>query len=126
MPFADRVEAVDGEVLQHFLGSVRPQDQRSIQQVVTAQSKMKSQVSLRMPPRSLQRRLQAEGLSFRGLLDEWRRARALSLVNNSRLPLSEVSEALGYSEQSVFTHAFRRWYGGTPHRFRKQRPAAGA
>ena len=82
--------------------------------------------SLRMPPRSLQRRLQAEGLSFRGLLDEWRRARALSLVNNSRLPLSEVSEALGYSEQSVFTQAFRRWYGGTPHRFRKQRPAAGA
>jgi AraC-like DNA-binding protein len=82
--------------------------------------------SLRMPPRSLQRRLQAEGLCFRGLLDEWRRARALSLVNNSRLPLSEVSEALGYSEQSVFTQAFRRWYGGTPHRFRKQRPAAGA
>jgi len=82
--------------------------------------------SLRMPPRSLQRRLQAEGLSFRGLLDEWRRARALSLVNNSRLPLSEVSEALGYSEQSVFTQAFRRWYGGTPHRFRTQRLAAGA
>jgi AraC-like DNA-binding protein len=82
--------------------------------------------SLRMPPRSLQRRLQAEGLSFRDLLDEWRRARALSLVTNTRLPLSEVSEALGYSEQGVFTQAFRRWYGGTPHRFRTQRPAIGA
>ena len=82
--------------------------------------------SLRMPPRSLQRRLQAEGLSFRDLLDEWRRARALSLVTNTRLPLSEVSEALGYSEQSVFTQAFRRWYGGTPYRFRTQRLAAGA
>ena len=82
--------------------------------------------SLRMPPRSLQRRLQAEGLSFRDLLDEWRRARALSLVTNTRLPLSEVSEALGYSEQSVFTQAFRRWYGGTPHRYRSQRIAIGA
>ena len=82
--------------------------------------------SLRMPPRSLQRRLQAEGLSFRDLLDEWRRARALSLVTNTRLPLSEVSEALGYSEQSVFTQAFRRWYGGTPYRFRTQRVAANA
>jgi AraC-like DNA-binding protein len=82
--------------------------------------------SLRMPPRSLQRRLQAEGLCFRDLLDEWRRARALSLVTNTRLPLSEVSEALGYSEQGVFTQAFRRWYGGTPHRFRMQRLAAGA
>jgi AraC-like DNA-binding protein len=81
---------------------------------------------LRVPARSLQRRLQVEGLSFRDLLDEWRRARALSLVTNTRLPLSEVSEALGYSEQSVFTQAFRRWYGGTPHRFRTQRLAAGA
>ena len=82
--------------------------------------------SLRMPPRSLQRQLQREGLSFRDLLDEWRRTRALSLITNTRLPLSEVSEALGYSEQSVFTQAFRRWYGGTPHRFRVQRLSAGA
>ena len=82
--------------------------------------------SLRLPPRSLQRRLHAEGLSFRDLVDEWRRARALSLVTNTRLPLSEVSDALGYSEQSVFTQAFRRWYGGTPQRYRSQRVAVAA
>ena len=75
---------------------------------------------LRIPPRSLQRRLQAEGMSFRDVVDEWRRARGLSLVTNTRLPLSEVSEALGYAEQSVFTKAFRRWYGGTPLSFRAQ------
>ena len=75
---------------------------------------------LRMPQRSLQRRLQAEGMSFRDLVDEWRRARALSLVTNTRLPLSEVSEALGYAEQSVFTKSFRRWFGGTPLSFRAQ------
>jgi AraC-like DNA-binding protein len=68
----------------------------------------------------------ADSLRFRDLLDEWRRERALSLITNTRLPLSEVSEALGYSEQAVFTQAFRRWYGGTPHRFRMQRLAAGA
>ena len=81
---------------------------------------------LRMPPRSLQRRLHAEGLSFRDLVDEWRRARALALVTNTRLPLSEVSEALGYSEQSVFTQAFRRWYGATPQRYRSQKIAVAA
>ena len=64
-----------------------------------------------------------EGLSFRIPWDEWRRARALSLVTNTRLPLSEVSEALGYSEQGVYTEAFRCWYGGTPHRVRMQRLA---
>lgn len=79
--------------------------------------------SLRTPPRSLQRRLHAEGLTFRDLIDEWRRGRALSLVTNTRLPLSEVSGALGYSEQSVFTQAFRRWYGGTPLRYRSQKLA---
>lgn len=68
----------------------------------------------------------AGGLSFRIPWDEWRRARALSLVTNTRLPLSEVSEALGYSEQGVYTEAFRCWYGGTPHRVRMQRLAAGA
>lgn len=73
---------------------------------------------LRMTPHFLQRRLRAEGTSFRDLVDDWRRARALSLVTNTRLPLSEVSEALGYSEQSVFTNAFRRWYGDTPLRYR--------
>jgi AraC-like DNA-binding protein len=36
----------------------------------------------------------------------------LTLV--TRLALSAVAVALGYSEQSVFTQAFRRWYGGTP------------
>ena len=74
--------------------------------------------SLRMPARTLQRRLHHEGHSFRDLMDEWRRARALALVTNTRLPLSEVSDALGYSEQSVFTQAFRRWYGAAPQRCR--------
>lgn len=76
--------------------------------------------SLRLPARSLQRRLQMEGTTFRELVDAWRRSRALSLVTDTRLPLSDVSAALGYSEQSVFTQAFRRWYGETPQRCRAQ------
>ncbi|BCH24011.1 AraC family transcriptional regulator [Mesorhizobium sp. L-8-3] len=69
---------------------------------------------LRLEPRSLQRRLKAERLVFRDLVDEWRRARALSLVTRTRLPLSQVSEAVGYADQSVFTRAFQRWYGDSP------------
>jgi AraC-like DNA-binding protein len=75
---------------------------------------------LRMSPRSLQRQLKDEGTTFGDLVDGWRRERALALVTHTRLPLSEVSEALGYSEQSVFTKAFRRWYGGTPLRCRAE------
>lgn len=73
---------------------------------------------LRVEPRSLQRRLQREGVAFRELVDEWRRARALSLVTHTRLPLSEVSLAVGYSDQSIFSRAFQRWYGETPLTYR--------
>lgn len=74
--------------------------------------------SLRLEPRSLQRRLKREGLTFRDLVDGWRRTRALSLVTNTRLPLGEVSLALGYSEQSIFSRAFQRWYGKAPLAYR--------
>jgi AraC-like DNA-binding protein len=76
--------------------------------------------SLRLEPRSLQRRLKAERLAFRDLVDEWRRARALSLVTRTRLPLSQVSEAVGYADQSVFTRAFQRWYGDPPLVYRQR------
>lgn len=74
--------------------------------------------NLRMSPRSLQRQLSLSHTSFRELVDDWRRDRAMALVARTRLPLSEVSLVLGYSEQSVFTSAFRRWYGETPLRYR--------
>lgn len=79
-------------------------------------------LAMRMSPRSLQRQLRHEGTSFRALVDEWRRDRALSMVTNTRLPLSEISHMLGYAEQSVFTQAFRRWYGAPPLKIRAAAP----
>jgi AraC-like DNA-binding protein len=32
--------------------------------------------------------------------------------------MSEVSLAVGFADQSVFTRAFTRWYGQTPHAYR--------
>lgn len=80
--------------------------------------------AVRMTPRSLQRQLRGEGTSLRELVDEWRRDRALSMVTNTRLPLSEISQALGYSEQSVFSQAFRRWFGNAPQKLRSGGAAA--
>nr|WP_256447731.1 AraC family transcriptional regulator [Paracoccus marinaquae] len=70
--------------------------------------------ALRIEPRGLQRRLKAEGTSFRDLVDHWRRDRAMSLVTMTRMPLSDVADALGYAHQAVFTRAFSRWHGNTP------------
>lgn len=77
----------------------------------------------RLEPRSLQRRLKEENSSFRELIDDWRRKRAMSLVTLTRKPLSDVADALGYAHQAVFTRAFLRWYGQSPLVYRKQAAA---
>jgi AraC-like DNA-binding protein len=64
--------------------------------------------------RTLSRHLQAEGAGFQSLVDETRFEIARQLLTQTRIPLSEVALALGYSEASAFTRAFRRWSGQAP------------
>lgn len=71
--------------------------------------------------RTLQRRLQAEGLVFEQLVDDIRREQSTILLQDPSLPISDVAGLLGYVEQSSFSHAFRRWTGVSPSSWRKQR-----
>jgi AraC-like DNA-binding protein len=73
--------------------------------------------ALGMHPRTLQRRLQAHGLSLSDLLDQQRRAMARRIVLERRMSLTELALTLGYSEQSAFNHAFERWFGEAPRRW---------
>ena len=75
--------------------------------------------ALGLAPRTLQRRLQAEGETLAGLVDAVRRARAAELLATA-MPLAEVSQRLGYAEPSVFFRAFRRWTGCTPEGYRRR------
>jgi len=75
---------------------------------------------LGMGERTLQRRLSQEGLSFQRLVDEARRALAEGLLVQSDYSLAEVAFLTGFSEQSAFTRAFRRWTSRTPAAFREQ------
>jgi AraC-like DNA-binding protein len=74
--------------------------------------------ALHMSSRSLQRKLQEEGLTFKGLLDEMRRELAIQYVRDSRLPLIEITYLLGFSDSSNFSRAFRRWTGISPNAYR--------
>jgi AraC-like DNA-binding protein len=69
---------------------------------------------LSMGERTLRRRLEEEGTSFRDLLDDTRAELARGYVKDRRLPLSEVAFMLGFSEQSAFHRAFKRWTTMTP------------
>lgn len=69
---------------------------------------------LNLSRRSLQRRLAVSGCTYRLLVDGIREKRARDLIEESNLKLNEVSFLLGYSEQSAFNHAYKRWTGCSP------------
>jgi AraC-like DNA-binding protein len=70
-------------------------------------------------PRTLQRKLQEEGVSFQQLADSVRKSIAMHYLQTGNYPVKEVSHILGYNELSAFTRAFKRWTGKTPGDFQK-------
>ena len=70
--------------------------------------------------RTLQRRLADAGLSFKEVADATRRELAENLLQDATYNLSEVAFLTGFSEQSAFNRAFKRWVGQTPSAYRTQ------
>jgi len=73
---------------------------------------------LSMQPRTLNRRLQAEGKTFRELVNEARFEVARQLLAGTRMEVTNIALALGYADPSGFTHAFQRWSGVAPSEWR--------
>lgn len=69
--------------------------------------------------RTLRRRLEDQGSSFRQLQEEVRQALAEELLAIASLSQEDIAERLGYSEVSNFLHAFKRWKGLTPGQYRQ-------
>ena len=67
---------------------------------------------------SLQRALKAEGVTYKQILDETRRSLAEQYVRQRQYSLSEIAYLLGFSDQSNFSRAFKRWTGQRPTEFR--------
>jgi len=75
---------------------------------------------LNMSPRTLQRRLDEHDLAFADLLDEVRADLAKNKLASGDMSLSEVGFLLGFSDQSAFSRAFKRWTDKTPKEYRKE------
>jgi AraC-like DNA-binding protein len=73
---------------------------------------------MRMSARTLARRLEQENTTFFALLDEARRVRALRLMEDRALNLTEIAMVLGFAHVASFHRAFRRWTGRTPAEYR--------
>lgn len=74
--------------------------------------------ALHVSQRTLQRKLQEEGTSYKELLNETRRELAARYMENSDSQISEVAYLLGFSEVGNFTRAFKRWTGVAPTEYR--------
>jgi AraC-like DNA-binding protein len=74
---------------------------------------------LGMDRSTLARQLSTRGTSFSKLLEEVRRESALRLLKQGE-SIKRIAVELAYSEPSAFQHAFRRWFGMSPRRYREQ------
>jgi AraC-like DNA-binding protein len=76
--------------------------------------------TLKMPARTLQRQLARDGVTFTGLVDDVRRALALQHIGDVGVSLTEVAYLLHFSDPTAFYHAFKRWTGQAPLRYRER------
>ncbi|MEO3786769.1 AraC family transcriptional regulator [Actinocorallia sp. B10E7] len=73
---------------------------------------------LSVSPRTVNRRLAAEGTCYRGLLQEVRAHLAERMLTEG-LRTKDIARRLGYAEPAAFIHAFQRWKGVPPGRYRE-------
>lgn len=118
------------QFVERFLAGVTPDQQQTTKQQVA--SLLHNLVRANMAelatvaavmgqhPRTLQRRLAKEGAGFGALRDEARKDWASQLLAQRSLSLVQIADMLGYSDQSVLTHACQRWFGVTPLRLRRK------
>ena len=80
---------------------------------------------LGMSERTLQRRLEEEGASFGQVVDDTRRELAEQYLSRLKLSLGEAAYLLGFSDQSSFFRACKRWFGVPPGEYRRRLQRAG-
>jgi AraC-like DNA-binding protein len=75
---------------------------------------------INMPERTIRRKLTAEGTSYKDILSEIRKQKALELIAAGDCSMEKIASLLGYSEVAGFYHAFKTWTGATPANYRKK------
>lgn len=69
---------------------------------------------------TLQRQLKLEGLSYRDVLESTQRGLAETYLRDRKYSLAQIAYLLGFSEQSNFSRAFKRWTSMSPRQYQEQ------
>jgi len=91
--------------------------------LLTRQSSLEQVARLfALPRRTLNRRLEEQGATFQGLVNEVRYEIARQLLEDTRMSMGQIAAILDYNDASAFTRAFRHWSGQTPTAWRARLP----
>lgn len=80
--------------------------------------------SLFVSRRTLGRRLESEGTSYREVRDSVLSELSIKCLGETAQSVESIATTLGYSDSAAFRKAFRRWTGQTPSDFRRRRGTA--
>jgi AraC-like DNA-binding protein len=69
---------------------------------------------LHISPRTLIRRLDAEGTKFQRVRDELAKKQVINYLTEASLSVESVGHLMGFSDTSSFRRSFKRWFGETP------------
>lgn len=97
--------------VQKTLYSAIPADHYSIHEVAR---------SLGLSVRSLQRMLNDNGLTYKGLVSQVQQTLAENYIREGNLPTDDISILIGYQNTVSFLRAFKKWTGKTVVQYREQ------
>ncbi|MET0387677.1 MAG: AraC family transcriptional regulator ligand-binding domain-containing protein [Polyangiales bacterium] len=96
-----------------LLGAALQSNAASLEQLAT---------DLHVSTRTLRRRLELHGTSYKDLLDSVRKQLAAHHVTRTDDNFDQIARKLGFSEASTFYRAFKRWFDTTPAAYRSLHP----
>ncbi len=109
----DYLDQQFGDPTQHFGDRIRSMVRRFLSSGMGNQAAIAQALSIN--PRTLQRRLAAEGLFFEDIVDDIRKHQLVELVQQADAPpLVQIAWMLGYTEASTLSRSCTRWFGCTP------------
>jgi len=108
-----------------FVGEVRARILARMRSLRAELSVETIAAEMHVSPRTLQRRLEADGASFSGLLEQAQRERCLELLSGPD-SLEQIGAAVGLSGSRALSRAFKRWTGRTPSDHRRVLRGAGS
>lgn len=115
--FEDYVDAMTTRLERGFVDKVYPAVQRLVVENRCSLENLALRFSIQ--PRTLNRRLQAAGTSFRSLQNRARHDLAREMLRDTASDLNTIASLLGYTSASAFVRAFTKWEGQPPTAWRK-------